>query len=1046
MKMRSKFLSMLLALAMVVTAQTPLAVLAADGYSVSYEYSDEATLPAAVKNTLPEDSATYESGTEVTAKNPSSTRLVVSDTVYTFDGWDVQKKTIEDEDVTFTGSWSKADVVYRIEGTVYQYEFAKLPSTGTPKAGIDVVISLKSGSVTVTTDSNGKFTYELTDNSKRTSDGKYDWSIAKTNDTYAASGTAEEGTEDSPKANRLNVRERYIPKTTDFEYVESDTLKKIGNEIWIKAAGNFQVKGTGENKIAKTLDGEAEKTQTVSISSSGSVQNFFIYIGTLCSKILSGQTVHIDSGAPSIVSVTTEAANENTFVKEHGIYGKQRAEIILNASISEESSIKEAYLVSTVGEETRRYDATAIEGQDGKYNATIGLPDAETIMNAQLVELVAVDVFDNASEKTLIAQTEDGSKVTLEQIAPSLRTGASEGRSSYGWYKNYPNLTATASDNLSGLDSLRIYGHGHELAFANYDNKTLDEHSVDGNAAFDEPTEDGHYQYTAEAKDNAGNVATEAINVKIDLVAPKIEATGAVNGTFYKSNPVIKITEDEMYYKEEGNRIIVKVIRDGKTAALDHTYTKVNAVTIPESTFSQDGEYVVTIQAKDAADNESNVIKYSFTKDATAPVLTLSGVSEGKYYNKRQKVTLTVKEHNWQTNNVTVRTVKKLGGSVKNMGFPWTNKGEVTSSSTFYGETGTYTVTASAVDKAGNQAASKKVSFTVDTKAPVITITGVKDKGIYTYGQGVSPKVTVTDDYLASKSVVYTKGGQRVNNPSFSQIKENDGLYTLTVTATDKAGNSSKKQISWTVNRFGSYFVYENDLKNVMGKALKNVDTDLVITEKNLSKVVSTKNLIYRDGKSIENSATTSESGQAGNYTYKHVFGKENFETEGAYELNVVSEDEVGNEMESQEENGKVIFYVDRTAPTLSVDGIDPKGINAESATLTVNTKDLLTGVSEVAVTVDGNHPSLTDGEDGTYTFVVGEGLRQKIEVTSTDKAGNEATFEDTVSVSTSAASLWFDRIGKFLLGGLAAAAILGAGLFFFLKRKKDDEENSESV
>ena len=227
-----------------------------------------------------------------------------------------------------------------------------------------------------------------------------------------------------------------------------------------------------------------------------------------------------------------------------------------------------------------------------------------------------------------------------------------------------------------------------------------------------------------------------------------------------------------------------------------------------------------------------------------------------------------------------------------------------------------------------------------------------------------------------------------------------------------------------------------------MGQAVQNVDSDLVIIERNVSRVVSTDASIRRDGKILDEKGRTVSDETGAEKLYRHIFEASQFEPEGAYEINVVSRDEAGNEMESREENGKVVFYVDRTPPTIAVDGIDPKGVNADKATLTVKATDLLTGIDSIKAEVDGTEVNLSETEDdGIWTFTVDEGIRQPIKVTAQDKAGNEAVFEDSISVSASAVRLWFDRIGKFFLGGAAGAAALGGGWFLLGKRRKDDDE-----
>ena len=228
-----------------------------------------------------------------------------------------------------------------------------------------------------------------------------------------------------------------------------------------------------------------------------------------------------------------------------------------------------------------------------------------------------------------------------------------------------------------------------------------------------------------------------------------------------------------------------------------------------------------------------------------------------------------------------------------------------------------------------------------------------------------------------------------------------------------------------------------------MGQAMQNQNADVSIMEHNVSKLEKSQRTVFRDGKNIEALAKTDEKLGDKENVYTHTFDKSNFSEEGKYELNIVSKDEAGNEMESKEENGAVVFYVDRTAPSISVSGIDPKGNKGDSATLSISITDLLTGVKSVSASVDGADASLTENEDKTYSLTLGSGLRQEVEITAEDAAGNVQTFSETASVSANALSLFLNRFIWPVLGGILAAL---TGLFLFLfgkkRRKKEVNEN----
>lgn len=940
------------------------------------------------------------------------------------------------------GDEPEEEVVYQLTADVSQYAFNSSETSGQPLKNTDVIVTLGTGDVMLTSDDDGKIEYTFQEEEERIDTGKYNFKIEADENHYEAAGTIEEGTEEDPKENKINVRERYIPGSSDYRFRESDNVKIIDGQTWVKAAGTYAIEGVSSKRLATVLDGTAEDSINIPISATGLLESFFVYSGSFCSKILAGQRVKVDKGAPEITSVTTTAAKAGTYVKEHGIYGRDKAELALTVSMTEDAQVKEVYLVIEKDGTKKRYDAAKVSGSAGKYTATIGLPSEQTVLNAETVKVVAVDVFDKASDEVLIAESEEGSEVTLELDAPTLVTSVTPNANVNGWYKTIPEISATATDSISGVASLEITQDGSALERKTYSGKTAKE-SIKAEPNISNPSEDGSYEYKAKAIDNSGNISEKTFKLNIDTEAPVLNVTGVKSYEHYITVPTIQVTENERYYNAEGAYIRYRVGRDGGYVE-EKTVPKVNKLTVPQNLFSKDGKYTVTIYAADAAGNEAKIVSYGFVKDSTPPELSLTGVTEGKYYASAQSVTLSVKERFYETNNVTVTAVKRLGGSTSNVGFPWSNTGETSTSSKSFSETGTYTVTAYAVDKAGNRSERRSLTFTVDTVPPVIRITGVKDGGVYTYGQGVSPQIEVTDDYLQSKTITYTKAGAVINNPSFAQLKENDGVYTLTVVATDMSGNTTRQQITFTLNRFGSHFEYNDAIKNLQGKGVQNVEKDLVITEKNVSKVVESESKIFKDNKALNSKAKTSANEDAAEKVYRHVFAASEFSDEGAYEINVISKDAAGNEMESKAENGPVIFYVDRTAPSLLLAGIDPKGNNASSITVTVNASDLLTGVKQVTAKIDGETPAVKEESDGTWSFTVNEGLRQKIEVTAVDGAGNKAETSEVASVSTSKLSLFLDRF-KFVILGIFAL-IAGIIIFLLAKRRKDEKEPGEAT
>lgn len=108
---------------------------------------------------------------------------------------------------------------------------------------------------------------------------------------------------------------------------------------------------------------------------------------------------------------------------------------------------------------------------------------------------------------------------------------------------------------------------------------------------------------------------------------------------------------------------------------------------------------------------------------------------------------------------------------------------------------GTYTLTYSATDKAGNTATKTRtvtVTAVADTTNPVVTLTGDSNIYVVQFETFTDPGATATDDVDGNVSVTVS-GTVDTDTP---------GTYTLTYTATDSAGNSASTTRTVTVTVF----------------------------------------------------------------------------------------------------------------------------------------------------------------------------------------------------------------------------------------------------
>lgn len=581
-------------------------------------------------------------------------------------------------------------------------------------------------------------------------------------------------------------------------------------------------------------------------------------------------------------------------------------------------------------------------------------------------------------------------------------------------------------------------------------------------------------------------------------IATSWDTSNAHNGQYYNTNRTVTFTVHAPFfeYTQEylSGDVMATITKDGsawKTVTPgDFTKTGDNTWSCTIS-FTEDGDYVLSgVQVSDIIGRTGTAAGDTFTIDKTAPTMQVTfdnnNVSNGMYYNEARTATITVTEHNFDPSLVNI-TPTAGAGNGSEVGQPvvsgWSSNGDVhTATVTFPGQ-GVYTLSVDGMDLATNALTPYTCpEFVVDTVTPEITISGVEN--MTAYPDAVSPSVAVHDTNLDDATDIhvevvgvspYGEGANPFNEtPSFTatdatvsygnpnDIKANDNVYTVVVTAVDLAGNTSDDAVTFSVNRFGSTYVISDETGKMLNEYLKFDDTtDVRVTEINPSGLDASQTAVEltRDTSNTTLSADdyTVEQGSASGWQeYVYTVGRNNYDADGVYRVLFHSQDRAGNVSENEMEgknaadegaSAQINFAIDDTAPLASfVDLTNAEPYNESSHVAKVTFEDNLM-LDHAVVEINGEEVATFDAEQlaqsATQEFTINESTgNQSVRVTVYDAAGNKGeAVMDNVVVTTNAFELW-RRNTPLFAGTIAVAVLAAAGVIFVVakKRSKDDE------
>lgn len=526
------------------------------------------------------------------------------------------------------------------------------------------------------------------------------------------------------------------------------------------------------------------------------------------------------------------------------------------------------------------------------------------------------------------------------------------------------------------------------------------------------------------AQDNAGNNAVEKQVVFIkDTEAPNIAAV--INGgmVYSENMGVVDLTSDATVAfsvsdanedVHDFNYQLIKTVPDQLPVTADVLKTD-NRV----FGYTDEADYQVKVYSVDKAGNRSAERNVQFRVDKTAPELQITGTASGSTLNAGTTLTFSMTEAFWWDASGTITITRKANDSVaeaayKTIDFKPTAR--VTTMTETLSETGEYQVTFTGKDRAGHTAEATSYTVRIDTGKPIITLSGVSNNDKTT--KQVEFQAQIEEDFYLTKSVRIQATRTYLDPTSYKEKTEDlqitgynptaattlirntfteDGIYKIQINCKDAAGNEDTQEVSFTIDKTKPVIdpkvmsAYEGTLTSfAWDYDLNDIIYDLTVCDAHM----------YLNGSEYDGTSEVED---------------------GAYEMKITAEDELGNATEKT-----VNFNLDTKAPTFIVTGVEDGEIKNEQYDINVSLQLDEDTLDEVTlngspVEIKDNAAAITVTEKGDY----------KLTMKAHDDAGNEA--EQTISFTYGEKS----HVLLYVLIGVGVLAVLGGGIAIILAAKK---------
>ncbi|WP_449538418.1 Ig-like domain-containing protein [Ferdinandcohnia sp. Marseille-Q9671] len=723
------------------------------------------------------------------------------------------------------------------------------------------------------------------------------------------------GNESDPKTiafgNISKSADLRIDNKTDNNFYKEDVQVVVENPLNIKSAiltytkhgeepkdVNMEVEGLiFKKKATYSLTEEGTYDITAKVTDRRDTEQ----LGTI-------QNIIIDKTAPE-VSITGVA---------NGSKYKESKKLVTSAT---DPNLDENRSVLTI---TKDGKATQVTGADALGERT--LTDGN-----YTVELSVFDKAGNEKKSPAVSFTIDTTKPVV----------SISGIENEKYYPNDQDVHFTVEDLTLDLTKTTLVVKHNETDYA--EEITLKQNGTKAEASHTFEDE-GVYTVELSSTDLAGN---EPVSIKksftIDKTKPEVSVTGIDNNVKYNSKVDMDIVAKDTNL--DNNSTVLTVTKDGDS----ETFTGKDAH--KTHSFKDEGVYEISVDYFDKAGNKADFSTITFVIDNSKPEVDITGVSENEYYNSNKEVVFTVEDQHVDLSKIELSITKDdesyLTDDIK---FKKENKPKRAEAKHTFTENGVYVLNLKSTDEAGNTSMEKEVTFTIDQILPEIAVTNIGEGGKYNEDRHVN--ITVRDINMGESKVSATHNGENYKIDPFTLDGQEattehtfteDGVYTVVIESTDKAGNVSTKTINFKVDQTGPEILYSIENDTYFND--KKVDLTVSVADYTLEmpEITVTRT---RNGKT--------EEVETGGWLEEIIWiitqrKTISLQDEGVYAVKVTAKDEF--KVESTKE---LAFTIDHTSPEILINGIENGAFVQKNNELTIDINDLHFNAEKNEVFVNG--------------------------------------------------------------------------------------------